>query len=533
MNVKLSVKKDVNKFKFYLQTHFVLYLPLLFSCGVSTSESLIQTAPQVTPSTFNEPLRSGRPYTYGMIKRSVARLLTRHQFIADHPQTDTHQFGYLFDPAILADHDQGQTVGRETIDQPNFIPISESLIQQRGIKNLDTAEQAATVPWEALRSGYHNHEQLTEFLKAQANEYPAILTLTSLGLSIQNRDLWMVKISDQPAVDETEPKVLFVANMHGDEVVGREMMLRLISELTSQYGTNSEITDMIDHSQIFIIPSMNPDGFELHQRFNAEGVDLNRDFPDFTSDPTNSPSGRAPETRAIMNLFKKHFFVVSANFHGGEVCFNLPWDTKANDSPLEKFGDDSLIASWGRSYADINPTMKRRSGGSFDRGVTYGYEWYEVDGGLQDWSIHYNESIHGTVELSYAKWPPARELPRFWEENKTSLLGLLGRAREGIHLEIVHGKRSLNVGNPPLPEDPPLPPVTYRVSVKGHPRTIPFSSPAIHRSLLRPAGSDPDAPPMVDITIEVPGLKPLETSVPWNVYRGTFTQIVVDPENRS
>jgi len=182
---------------------------------------------------------------------------------------------------------------------------------------------------------------------------------------------------------------------------------------------------------------MNPDGFESGRRHNRNGSDLNRDFPDFTSDPTDTPNGRQPETQAIMNLHRQHHFVLALNFHGGEVCFNMPWDTHENSTRATRFGDDIMMNALAREYADANPVMRTNDGGTFDNGVTYGYEWYEVDGGLQDWAIHYGESTHATIELSMIKYPSASHLARHWSENQEALLTYLERGITGYNLEVV------------------------------------------------------------------------------------------------
>src|SRR5690606_15469693 len=123
--------------------------------------------------------------------------------------------------------------------------------------------------------GYHNYEELTALLKDLTDRYADLATLHTAGKSVNGRELWYVKLSDNAAEDEDEPKVLYIANMHGDEVVGRELMLYLIEHLLTSYGSDDRITKMLDHSQIFIMPSMNPDGFELGRRRNASGSDLN------------------------------------------------------------------------------------------------------------------------------------------------------------------------------------------------------------------------------------------------------------------
>lgn len=59
---------------------------------------------------------------------------------------------------------------------------------------------------------------------------------------------------------EIEPEVKYVGNMHGDETVGREMLINFIDFLCSNYGSNPRVTQLVDNTDIYIIPSMNPDG---------------------------------------------------------------------------------------------------------------------------------------------------------------------------------------------------------------------------------------------------------------------------------
>jgi hypothetical protein len=396
----------------------------LFGCGDASIRSLLDSSDQ-------------NSWHYVRIPRSMTSPaeLKSIGFEMDHKHHDRFVFGYMHQTNL----DQLQDMRFDLID-----PLTA--VQNFDAETLELNTDAAS-SFEDLKIGYHDYNALTAELRRVASAYPDIVQLQSAGKSVDQRELWYVKISDQVEVDEAEPKMLYLANMHGDEVVGREMMLQLIDELAKNYGKNRKITDLIDHSQLYIMPSMNPDGFERHQRWNARSADLNRDFPDFTSDPENSTENRQIETTHVMRLRQQHHFALALNFHGGTVCMNLPWDTQPNQKSADKFADDALLKGLARTYANASPEMVENHGYSFDRGVTYGYEWYEVDGGLQDWSIHYDQSAHATVELSHPKWPSAGDLDSYWSTNREPLIEYLSAIRRGIFVEVVDqdGRRIPNI----------------------------------------------------------------------------------------
>ena len=103
----------------------------------------------------------------------------------------------------------------------------------------------------------------------------------SLGNSVQDREILVWKLRANVTQDRPVgvPMVKIVGNMHGDESVGREMIIALAQYLVTNYDTDERVMRILDNTEIHLVPSMNPDGFEAVTRGNYNQVDLNRAFP--------------------------------------------------------------------------------------------------------------------------------------------------------------------------------------------------------------------------------------------------------------
>jgi len=205
----------------------------------------------------------------------------------------------------------------------------------------------------------------------------------------------------------------------------------LIDLLCSQYGIDDRITRLVNETDIFIIPTMNPDGFERRQRGNANNIDLNRNFPDLRFPGRNSGSIQ-PETNAIMNWTLNNNFVLSVNFHGGSVVANYPYDGNAGrrSGIIEASPDNTMFYRLARIYADNNPAMRTTT--EFRNGVTNGAEWYVLYGGMQDWNYERKGCMEVTVELSQTKYPPAADLERHWADNMRSMIAYMEEVHVGV-----------------------------------------------------------------------------------------------------
>ena len=316
---------------------------------------------------------------------------------------------------------------------------------------------------------YHDYNELTLFLQSIASSYPNITKLESIGQSVQGRELWVMEISDNPGINEIEPEFKYVANMHGDETVGRELSLYLIEWLVEGYGNNTRATELVNNTDIFIMPTMNPDGFENGSRYNANGVDLNRDFPDQFNDPNNSTNGRQPETKAVMDWSSNRHFVLSANMHTGALVVNYPFDGP-NSGSYSASPDDDLFVHISLAYAEAHPNMES---GGFTNGITNGSQWYAVYGGMQDWNYVWHDNFEITLEQHEVKFPNSSELEGLWEEHREPMLVYLEEVHDGVRGIITDQESGL--------------PISANISVEGINKDIlPDSENGDYYRLLKP-----------------------------------------------
>ena len=291
---------------------------------------------------------------------------------------------------------------------------------------------AAMADWDAYPTYGDYVAMMYQFQAA----HPDICRIVNVGTTVEERDILFARISDNVATEEDEPEVLYTSSIHGDETTGYILCLRLIDSLLTAYGTDPLVTRLVDSLEIWINPLGNPDG-TYHAgnasvygatRYNANAVDLNRNYPDPAEG--NHPDGYAwqPETQAMMALAVSHSFVLSTNYHGGEEVVNYPWDTWSR-----LHVDNAWYVDISHAYADTvhahSPTSYMDG---FDDGITNGYAWYRVTGGRQDYMNYWRGCREITIELSGVKLLSASQLPALWTYNRASLLHYLEEALHGV-----------------------------------------------------------------------------------------------------
>jgi hypothetical protein len=260
--------------------------------------------------------------------------------------------------------------------------------------------------WELQFTSY---EELVDQMEQAASDHPDILILDTLGYSVEGRMLLGAKISDNPNEEEDEPEFRLIGNHHGNEYMSVEIPLNMLHYLTDNYGSIPQITHLVDDLEIWIIPMMNPDGHENGSRYNAHGVDLNRDYGYIWN--YDSPGiFSQPETRVIREHGLNNNFSISLSYHTSGDIVNYVWNYK--DFPV---ADSAFIVDISEEYGSYNGYW-----------VVEGYNWYQTYGDCNDWSYGSRSDIDATIEVANSN------IPAVWNLNRDAILAMMERTFEGV-----------------------------------------------------------------------------------------------------
>ncbi|MBP9084154.1 MAG: carboxypeptidase regulatory-like domain-containing protein [Bacteroidia bacterium] len=280
--------------------------------------------------------------------------------------------------------------------------------------------------------------------------YPNLCRIVDGGNSIQGRKILFAIISDNVTQHEAEPQFMYTSSIHGDEITGYVLMLRLIDSLLTTYGTNSRLTQLVNNAEIWINPLANPDGTYRSgnstvygaTRGNYNNYDLNRNFPD----PIYGVyPDQQIETGRFRAIAEANNFALVANFHGGTEVVNYAWDTWTNEYPDYKHHPDEAWYQYiSHLYADTcqaNAPSNYMTG--YDDGITNGGAWYIINGGRQDYTNYYRWGREVTIEISDTKLIPAAQLPAHWNYNRKSFIKYMEAVLKGVN-----GVVTDTLGNP-------------------------------------------------------------------------------------
>lgn len=367
--------------------------------------------------------------------------------------------------------------------------------------NIPYTLEAMQPPAEKQATDYPSYAEVGTQLSNWETAYPQLCRRISIGQSVQGRELWALQITDNPGVEEDEPEFAYLSTIHGDETIGTILCLNFIETLLTGYGSDAGLTSIIDETDIWILPILNPDGYEMGIRWNANNLDLNRSFPEWpihfsgtlATEPTINTVGLQPEVARVIDWSMAHRFVLMANYHSGALLVNYPYDEEPDipsgqEAPTP---DDDLMRSLATTYARLNPPMAASR--VFPGGIVNGSRWYRVSGGMQDWHYRYAGAIDFTLEVSTIKSPATGNLLSLWDDNKDGMRAYLDRVHRGIR-GIVADRATgaplaatITVADNPQPvfTDPEvgdfyrlLLPGTYTVHAEA-PGYIPFTTPPI------------------------------------------------------
>ncbi|XP_053476967.1 probable carboxypeptidase X1 isoform X2 [Ictalurus furcatus] len=355
--------------------------------------------------------------------------------------------------------------------------------------------------WESARGStdkldfrHHNYVEMRKLLKAVNEECPDITRIYTIGKSYTGLKLYVMEISDNPGKHELgEPEFRYVAGMHGNEALGRELVLNLMQYLCHEYKRgNQRIVRLVKDTRIHLLPSFNPDGYEAAYekgselsgwalgRYSYEGIDMNHNFPDLNNlmwdaqdlatDKkkvsnhyipmpeyyTTTQAMVAPETRAVISWMQDIPFVLSANLHGGELVVTYPFDCTRDWIPRQDTptADNDFFRWLAAVYASTNlvmanPDRRMCHFEDFQRynNIINGADWHTVPGSMNDFSYLHTNCFEITVELSCDKFPHASELPVEWENNKESLLLYIEQVHRGIKGVVRDKDTKLGIAN--------------------------------------------------------------------------------------
>ncbi|MCP4624642.1 MAG: hypothetical protein GY850_14095 [bacterium] len=219
---------------------------------------------------------------------------------------------------------------------------------------------------------YHSYSEVLAALQALENTHPAICKVVDIGDSVEGRDIWAIKISDNVTQDEDEPKVLFLGCHHAREWIAVDVPLLLAERMVQQYATDGQVQDLVDHGEIWIVPMVNPDGHEYsrtvyrqwrkNRRDNLDGsygVDLNRNYDYMwggsgsSGTPAHStyrgPSAFSePETRAVRDLLLNIPFKSIITYHSYGQFILHSWGYTNSPTP-----DHIYLSTMGQAMSDL------------------------------------------------------------------------------------------------------------------------------------------------------------------------------------
>lgn len=289
---------------------------------------------------------------------------------------------------------------------------------------------AATLEEMASWDRYPTYSVYLDMMQHFADTYPDLCHIDTIGRSVTGRLILSLYITGSEPNDLVRPEFFYSSSMHGDEIAGFYLMLRLCDTLLSSYGTSQPITQLLNSTRISINPLSNPDGtyrggdntVARAMRYNHNYVDLNRNYPDpFGTDPLDTLQ---IENQAMINYVSRHNFLLSANIHGGSEVMNYPWDSFTSSQCLNEHSE-----WWQQVSKRFVDTCRLVDNNRFrdvcSEGYINGGDWYVISNGRQDYFNYYHNLREITIEISTSKTLPNSRLNSYWNCTSHSLINFI------------------------------------------------------------------------------------------------------------
>ena len=262
----------------------------------------------------------------------------------------------------------------------------------------------------ATSAAFLSYAAMVADLEQIAADFPLLARLSIYGESVQGRSLYALKLTRNPEAEEAEPEVRFCGAHHGNEQMSVSVCMRLAHHLVDSYASDPEIARLLDEREVWIVPMVNPDGVEANSRYNAHGVDLNRNYGYMWEYGSAAPFSE-PEVGAMRDLATENWFTLSLSFHTSGDVVNSVW----NYSP-DYTADDAVVWKLTNDYAEFNGYWAVR-----------GWYWYETHGDCNDWSYGARADIDWTIETDNFNEE------NVWNENRPGMIHVIDAAGWGIH----------------------------------------------------------------------------------------------------
>ena len=270
------------------------------------------------------------------------------------------------------------------------------------------------------REAYHTYQEIIDLADSLSENFPEICQKMIFGYSVEERQLMGLKISDNVAVDETEAEILLDGGIHGDEIGAAENLIRFARDLCLDYGNDPDITYLIDNREIWLYFMVNPDGRVAMARYNANGVDLNRDWGYMWDAWGGSPDASSQvETRVCRDVMLNNQFSVQITYHSGIEMAIYPWGYRSD--PANDIAHLDFITGL---YSSVSGYAN----------LPYGQATmlYPVNGSTMDALLGVMGSAGMTVEISSNKQPPTNQLMQYYNYNLPSMIAMIEQAGYGV-----------------------------------------------------------------------------------------------------